>query len=1034
MKLEQETCLISVIVPLFNTEKYIRRCIESIVRQTWGNLEIIVVNDASTDRSGDIVKEMMRTDPRIRLVSHDENRGLFHARITGVEHARGDYIGFVDSDDYVSMDFFRTLAYQAVSMDADIVIGRLVHEDAKGYRYIHNLYQFYEFGTLRGKEIAEAYWKQEGRCFIWHTVWNKIYRRELWQKALPVLKRQEKHLIMTEDFVFSSVLVHFAESLSYVKYGAYFYFQNESASTSLTGGKKKFQKNISDLHTAFSFVEDFLSSGNYRIEASEQFFAWRRLYKFFWTENIANSGLPEEETQPLYALLEQSLEGGADVENPSYFYAVSTEYDNRYDELAEKVCREETRCVSFDIFDTALLRPFYHPKDLFRMLDRRFAEAFPEERRTFAQIRVKAEEELREEKISGRASHGGTGHAGLQEEIGIREIYRKISEYTGMDAEQSKAWMREEMLAEKRFCKARESLQNLYRAARHCGKRLYFTSDMYFGRAFLEELLKENGYEDFEEVLVSSEENATKRTGTLYAALMRRSGCRGEEILHIGDNWETDILSARNYRIEACFYPRAVDCIQYNISDIKTTHSCGPYKEAGGSIVNYEKALGFLGTRSALAVAANRLYDNPFISFHEWSEMNASPQFLGYYAVGMHLLGFTKWLAEAAGAGGYDTLAFTARDGWLPLEAYRVFQEYLKGLPEAGYFYTSRKAGAACGLQTEDGISALWPCINAKSCTPEAFIGMLAPVLEECGAEFYQEHGIRPEEPFSTYTEFCRVGKILAEKKFSREKAERYRACVKAYLEPLLRGKAAVVDIGYSGRTQELLTGLLGKEIDAFYVHVNDDSCAERESRCGFQTETFYGFTPAITGGIRELLFSCYAPSCIGYEIRGDQAVPVFEPFAREYVMEYLIGQIQEYALLFVKDFCRFFGEDLERMEMRNMDVSYPYEYFLHTLTEADSKMFECCSFEDDLWMGKRFGLSEQWKADIAYHKIVPYYQVGEAALQQIPPADSLAWQLYHMKGMESRKLWKKLLYWFLVDRDFFWKRVREYAGRGSKS
>lgn len=129
-----KTPLVSVIVPLYNTEVYIRRCLESLRNQTLQDMEIIVVNDASTDHSPEIVSAMMKEDKRIRMVSHEENRGLYHARLTGVEQAKGQYIGFVDSDDYVSRDFFRELAENAQENGSDIVVGRLVHEDEKGYR------------------------------------------------------------------------------------------------------------------------------------------------------------------------------------------------------------------------------------------------------------------------------------------------------------------------------------------------------------------------------------------------------------------------------------------------------------------------------------------------------------------------------------------------------------------------------------------------------------------------------------------------------------------------------------------------------------------------------------------------------------------------------------------------------------------------------------------------------------------------------------------------------------------------------------
>ena len=158
----------------------------------------------------------------------------------------------------------------------------------------------------------------------------------------------------------------------------------------------------------------------------------------------------------------------------------------------------------------------------------------------------------------------------------------------------------------------------------------------------------------------------------------------------------------------------------------------------------------------------------------------------------------------------------------------------------------------------------------------------------------------------------------------------------------------------------------------------NDDACRRREQEYGFSVRSFYDYTPAITGVARELLFSQYAPSCTGYALQGKKAVPRFEEPAWDYAESYLLSEIQESALDFVRDFCGFFGKDWEGMEMRNMDVSYPYEYFLHTLTETDAHLFDCCIFEDHLWAGQTFVLSRQWQEDIRYHRLLPFYRAAD--------------------------------------------------------
>ena len=111
---------ITVIVPVYNVENYLGRCIQSIISQTYRNLEIILVDDGSTDNSGNICDEYAKKDGRIRVI-HQKNRGLSGARNAGINVATGNYIGFIDSDDWIDSDMFELLLHYANEHNADIV-------------------------------------------------------------------------------------------------------------------------------------------------------------------------------------------------------------------------------------------------------------------------------------------------------------------------------------------------------------------------------------------------------------------------------------------------------------------------------------------------------------------------------------------------------------------------------------------------------------------------------------------------------------------------------------------------------------------------------------------------------------------------------------------------------------------------------------------------------------------------------------------------------------------------------------------------
>ena len=112
---------VSIIVPVYNVEKYLEKCLDSIVKQTYENIEIILVDDGSTDKSGTILDQYAEMDNRISVI-HKKNEGVSTARNTGIEAARGEYICFADADDYLMPDYVEYLLTLAVDKNADIAM------------------------------------------------------------------------------------------------------------------------------------------------------------------------------------------------------------------------------------------------------------------------------------------------------------------------------------------------------------------------------------------------------------------------------------------------------------------------------------------------------------------------------------------------------------------------------------------------------------------------------------------------------------------------------------------------------------------------------------------------------------------------------------------------------------------------------------------------------------------------------------------------------------------------------------------------
>lgn len=165
--------MVSIIVPIYQAEKFIDKCICSIIRQSYTNLEIILVDDGSIDNSFSICKSYAEQDNRIILI-HTENCGGAHARNVGLKYAKGDYIAFVDADDYLEPGFIKVLLHYIEKYNADIAecgyyyVGK-GEKSAEGVQGADVL----EFDTLRAmkEHIADRMCKQ--------IVWNKLYKRDL---------------------------------------------------------------------------------------------------------------------------------------------------------------------------------------------------------------------------------------------------------------------------------------------------------------------------------------------------------------------------------------------------------------------------------------------------------------------------------------------------------------------------------------------------------------------------------------------------------------------------------------------------------------------------------------------------------------------------------------------------------------------------------------------------------------------------------------------------------------------------------------
>lgn len=210
---------LSVIIPVHNGEKYLERCLRSIFNQTFADMEIIVVNDGSTDKSKAICDTFAKKDKRI-IIINQENKGLSGARNAGLNIAKGDYIGFIDGDDWIDLNFFEKLYSTAIKYDADISVADFVREYShkKKYRL-----------KLKKEKVYLATPEKYSICRIYREgcVWNKIYRRNLIEDNN--LRFEEG--ILYEDREFTAKVLHYSNKLVTVTGVYYHYAVNKGSIT-----------------------------------------------------------------------------------------------------------------------------------------------------------------------------------------------------------------------------------------------------------------------------------------------------------------------------------------------------------------------------------------------------------------------------------------------------------------------------------------------------------------------------------------------------------------------------------------------------------------------------------------------------------------------------------------------------------------------------------------------------------------------------------------------------------------------------------
>ena len=274
--------LVTIVVPMYNVEKYIEKCLDSLINQTYKNIEILVINDGSKDNSLIIAERKAKEDNRIKIISQ-LNQGLSAARNTGMDNAKGQYICFVDSDDFVHPDYVKLLLECIVKNNADISVCDFLYIDEKGNTWKRKDKENKIYNNIEA--LKDIFCKEQNTEVM---TWNKLYKIELFKDNniyFPVGKYHEDNFTTYKLYYYSKKVAMISDEL-------YYYLQRNN---SIMG--QKFNSKRLDIFEGIEEAKAFFREK--RVDLKNEIEAYEINIKIFILNEMIKNGFKGKEKKEL---------------------------------------------------------------------------------------------------------------------------------------------------------------------------------------------------------------------------------------------------------------------------------------------------------------------------------------------------------------------------------------------------------------------------------------------------------------------------------------------------------------------------------------------------------------------------------------------------------------------------------------------------------------------------------------------------------------------------------------------------------------
>lgn len=976
-----DNVMVSVIVLINKNTKRLDKCLSSLLQQTNRDFEIYILGNLN-DNTKKVLNDWMEMDQRI-IVPTLENKDSVAEYLVEVILKTSTYCTFINGDDFISIDYIRLMKRKACIEHADIIISGLMkhREDETIYYYNLDPIRLQHF-SLQGNLILDTYNKFAPSCSSWKCLNNKLLRNENVIRALKSFEEDfgyhednsDENLLDILETLFMASIFENADSCVNVCHAEY--FQSEKPHLS---SYEKCKKILT--------VLVFYSKKNICFR-NNLLYSYLKKIKHF---NVGYYDASLEYVRQNFP--NENIEICVDSIDISYFESIQTVLDpcfESFENLKKTIANAKTEYVSFDIFDTLILRNTLEPIDVFRFLNKEFNELIASANYIdFGKMRYISEDLCRKKVFIKNPSF---------EEITLDEIYEEIKIDFSFSDSVLELMKEKEKELEYKLCKERKTGKELYELALDCGKKVICISDMYLPLSLVQDIMIKNGYTNLQHIFLSSELRLGKYTCSLFKYVKNKLKIKNNmQIIHIGDNWITDVENGKKAGLLTFHLSKPLDLYKGINPGIHMGKSFEKIFQPNGSSVDGRCGFDlYSGLRAMVALTVNKFYDCPYYNFNHETYFNANPCLIGYYCVGMHLLSLIRWLYQDIKSSHYNKIHFLARDGYLPIEAYKIYTIHKEDAPMASYTPMSRYIIPLCDIIKREDVYNLLDKMNVLTSTPQKIVYIFNKVITNGKLEKIKEicksNGIIYEKELTTYDAAYKMLDLLAI--FSLLQKEREH--LQKYFQSVFKENECLFDIGYNGRVENALASICGYSIDSYYVHTYKELALDRAKTTGFRIHTFYDFQPVSTFLVREQCFSKLGPSVSGiyFDSNGNETL-TYEEEQLDFEATYATSLLQKAALDFVKDFTDIFGGLEEELNWRDFDASLPFEFWVSKSQYQDRMFFSKVLFNDKFGENIFFNLADYWQANLdnfhmfAESRSINYIPTTASFISETKPSSS---------------------------------------------